>query len=179
MNLVIILSLLLVAIILATFVVLFFSLTAIGINLKTKVPWVKTPANNLEIILDEIKLPSNSLVYDLGCGDGRFLFAAKKRGLRTVGYELSLYPCLRGWLRSYFSGTKVIIKNSNYFNSDLSEADTVYLFLVGAVMAKTGEKLKRELKPGTLVISYGFKIPGWEITKTLPTHPSQTYVYYC
>ena len=63
-------------IVIATFVVVFFGLNMIYVNLKTLVPWVKTPLKNLQAVLTELNLPAGSLIYDLGCGDGRFLFMA-------------------------------------------------------------------------------------------------------
>lgn len=171
------LSLILVLIIVAATAVFLIGLSMIFINLKTKVPWVKTPADNLAMILDEIKLPAGSLVYDLGCGDGRFLFSAEQRGFRAIGYELSFYPYLRGLIIKYLSGSSVRIINRDYFSQDISDAKAVYVFLVDKVMAKIAAKLDSNLQPGTLVISHGFKIPDWPLEKTLATKPSPTYVY--
>jgi hypothetical protein len=44
-------------------------------------------------------------------------------------------------------------------------------------MEGLGGKLSRDLKPGTIIISYGFKIPNWKIDKILDTNPSETYFY--
>jgi len=152
-------------------------LNLIYVNLTTSVPWAKVPAANLEQILAEIPLPKNSLVYDLGSGDGRFLFLAEKKGLRAVGYELALYPYLKSISRKFLRGSKITIRNKDFYQSDLSEAEAIFIFLTASVMAKIGIKLKQNLKPGIKVISYGFKIPDWPIVKILETSPSQTYIY--
>lgn len=161
----------------ATFVVLIFGLNLLYVNLTTQVPWAKVPAVNLEKILAEINLPKNSLVYDLGSGDGRFLFLAEKKGLRAVGYELALYPYLKTIIRKFLVGSKITTKNKDFFKTDLSKAEAIFIFLTASVMGKIGMKLKQNLKPGIKVISYGFKIPGWPIVKILETSPSQTYIY--
>jgi SAM-dependent methyltransferase len=158
-------------------VIIFFSLWSIYTIIKTKVPWAKTPRENLNKIFSEINLPKNSLIYDLGCGDGRTLFLAEKMGYRAVGYELSLYPFLKGALKKIIAKSEIKIKRRNFFKDNLKKADLVFIFLVSAVMEKLGRKLKKELKPGTIVMSYGFKIPDWNADKILDTKPSKTYFY--
>lgn len=147
------------------------------INLKTKVPWARIPETNLENILASLKLPQGALVYDLGCGDGRFLFLAEKYGLKAIGYELAYYPYLKALISKFIKGSKVMIENKDFFKADLSEAKAVFIFLTASVMEKIGTKLKQNLKAGTTVISYGFLIPDWPILKTLETKPSRTYIY--
>jgi len=72
-------------------VILVFAFWSIYTIVKTKVPWAKTPSENIAKIFSEINLPENSLMYDLGCGDGRSVFFAEKRGYKGRGCELSLY----------------------------------------------------------------------------------------
>jgi len=46
------------------------------------------------------------------------------------------------------------------FKTPLSDADVVYIFQWPTVNAKLAEKLKRELRPGTYVVSYMWEVPG-------------------
>src|SRR5680860_615217 len=172
-----ILIIILAFIVIATFVVVFFGLNMIYVNLKTLVPWVKTPFRNLERVLDGIKLPAGSLIYDLGCGDGRFLFLAEKKSLRAVGYELALYPYLKAQFNKFFQASRVKIKRQDFLRQDLNKADAIFVFLNAMVMEKIGVKLKKNLRPGIIVVSYGFTIPNWEPLKRLDTNPSRTYIY--
>lgn len=158
-------------------VVLFFLLGSLHTILKTKVPWAKTPRSNFTEIFLNINIPKKSLIYDLGCGDGGFLFFAEKNGYKAIGYELSVYPFLKCLIKKIFSRSAIKIKRKNFFKENLKDADLIFVFLVDKVMEKLGNKLLEDLKPGTTVISYGFKIPGWEIEKTLNTVPSKTYFY--
>ena len=152
----------------------FFSIYTI---INTKVPWAPTPKENIKLILEEFSLPKNSIIHDLGCGDGRFLFEAEKSGLTPTGFELSLSPYLKCLILKKMRKSKIIAKRKNFLNEDLSQADAVFVFLVSRVMHKVADKLKADLKPGTKVISYGFEIPGWELEKKLETKPSKTYIY--
>lgn len=158
-------------------IIIFFSLFSGYTIFKTKVPWAKTPKENIAKILDELDLPKNALVYDLGCGDGIFLFEAEKRGLRAKGFELSLYPYLKCLFLKKKRKSTVQIVRKNFFVENLGDADAVFVFLVRDVMQKVGEKLKQDLKSGTPVVSYGFEIPGWEVKRVVETEPSRTFVY--
>jgi len=44
-------------------------------------------------MLDLAECRAGDVVYDLGCGDGRVLVAAARRGARAVGYELCAELC--------------------------------------------------------------------------------------
>ena len=158
-------------------VVILFIFNMLYVNLKTRVPWAKVPLSNIEMIFNNLGLPVNSLVYDLGCGDGRFLFLAEKRGFRAVGYELAYYPYLKTLISKYIKGSKIAIENKDFFKQDLGAADAVFIFLTASVMNKIGLKLKNNLKAETTVVSYGFAIPGWTISNILETKPSKTYIY--
>ena len=157
---------------------IFFGLAACSIytNLTSGVPWAKIPLRSLEQIFREINLPPASLIYDLGAGDGRVVFLAERLGHRAIGYELSLYPYLKAQFKKYFSRSEARFRRQDFFQQDLSRADAVFIFLVGKVMDRVGRKLKSELKTSTVVISYGFTIPGWRLDRTIMTKPSLTYV---
>lgn len=156
---------------------LFFSAWAIFSIIKTGVPFAKTPNNNINIIFSELNLPTGAKIYDLGCGDGEVLFTAEKLGLVATGYELAIYPYLKSRLKKYLINSQVKIFRKNFFLEKINDADTVFVFLVNTVMKKTGDKLKKELKPNTVVVSYGFELPEWKIEKIIETKPSKTYIY--
>jgi hypothetical protein len=80
-------------------------------------------------------------------------------------------------MNKFIKGSRVIIKNHDFFKQDLKAADAIFIFLNSMIMKKISEKLKQNLKPETLVISYGFEIPGWNLKKVLDTKPSKTYIY--
>ncbi|MFA6171280.1 MAG: hypothetical protein WCW77_04220 [Patescibacteria group bacterium] len=143
----------------------------------TRVPFVRTPRKNAKIALNELNLAAGSKIYDLGCGDGNVLFLAEKMGYKATGYELSPYPYLKARINKFITGSRVNIIRSNFFRADLSQADCVFLFLIDSIMEKVGKKLKANLRPGTPVVSYGFKIHGWQPVKILDTQPSKVYIY--
>src|SRR6187402_1992172 len=63
---------------------------ALGLVLPTQslAPYVATPADVVERMLDLAEVTARDVVYDLGCGDGRIPIAAAKRGARGVGIDV-------------------------------------------------------------------------------------------
>lgn len=141
--------------------------------LYTGVPYAGTPKNVLDKIFDAVDLKSGQIVYDLGCGDGRVLFAAEKRGARCIGFELSPAAYLRARVLKIFHRSRAKIKLKNFFSAKLKDADVVFCFLVGKVMKRVERRLDSQLKPGAKVICYGFDLPGWNAVKTILPDPKK------
>jgi hypothetical protein len=51
---------------------------------------------------------------------------------------------------------------ASFWDGDLGRYDVVFAFLSPAVMAELGEKVRREMRPGSLFISSSFPVPDWE-----------------
>jgi predicted RNA methylase len=105
----------------------------------------------------------DDLVYDLGCGDGRMIITAARRyGAKAVGVEID--PLRYLWCQMLISvlglRDRVKIVYGNLYTQDLSGADVVTCYLLQATNLKLEKKLKRELRPGTRVVSNRFSFPG-------------------
>ena len=86
----------------------------------------------------------------------------------ATGVEIDPGRVIISWIRLLLSGAYKNAKVTwgNMYEEDLSEADSVILFLSGPANAKLSPKLKRELKPGTNIASYYHKLPDWEPVET-------------
>jgi cyclopropane fatty-acyl-phospholipid synthase-like methyltransferase len=129
------------------------------------VPTLKTTVEQM-VSLSDIK--PGMKVVDLGSGDGRVVIAMAKAGALATGFEIN--PLLvwysRYKIRNLGFSDKIKIQSSSFWNQDLGEYDVVTIFGINHVMERLGQKLARELKPGALVISNAFKIPGLkEVTR--------------
>lgn len=152
----------------------------IGINLLTRVPYAACPHTKIARIFDTLNLSPHSRVYDLGCGDGRVVFAAAARDLRATGYELQPLTYLRAKVVQFLRYPAADIRYGDFRRANLSDADVVFCFLVGSVMPQVANQLARQLHRGTRVISYGFPLPGWtpiQILKSDHRGGSHTYFY--
>ena len=127
------------------------------------------------------------VVYDLGCGDGRILIAAAKAyGARGVGIEIdpALVKIARAKVRAEGVEDRVTILQQDLFQTDLSPATVVTLYLGASVMQKLRPKLLRELRPGTRVVSHAFDMgawkPDWELSVPNSATPdlADVNVYY-
>jgi SAM-dependent methyltransferase len=146
------------------------------------VPFVPTPQRNVKLVIDQFNLKPGQKFYDLGCGDARFLIEAERRGARAIGFEVSPWAYLRGRLNLLLNKSQARMLYKNFYQADLSEADAIFCFLLDTVMPKVEKKLSRELKPTSLFISYGFKLPNWPPKNIIEINPtnkrsSKIYIY--
>ena len=122
-----------------------------------------TPKRIVRKMLKLVKLKRGEVLYDLGCGDARFLIlGAKEFGALGVGIEISLlrYVWAKINVKLNKLSDKVKIKYGNFFKFSISDADVVAIFLFGPTNRKLAEKFKKELKANTRIISYYWEIPG-------------------
>ena len=142
---------------------------------RTRVPFVATPAKLLNYIVNNIPIDGNTVLYDLGCGRGRFLFAAEsKHPKKLVGYELSPLHVWYCRLKAQLTNSKVKIVSADIMTADISDATIIYLFMVPAIVQKAWKKITAETKPGTLVVTLADAIPGANLVKTVQLHPEKT-----
>lgn len=133
-------------------------------------PYVPTPW----VIVDEmIKLAdvrATDTVYDLGSGDGRLVIAAAKRhGARGVGveYQAKLVEFSRVQARQDGVAQRVRFVQGDLFDTDLSPASVVTLYLLPKFVERLVPKLRAELAPGSRVVSHDYALNPWPPEKTL------------
>jgi len=57
------------------------------------------------------------------------------------------------------------IHHQSFWQADLSGATCVMLYGITGMMGRLEKKLKKELRPGTKIISNGFSFPNWDEAK--------------
>lgn len=150
---------------------------------RTKVPIVITPKKYFKPILENLDITPQTIIYDLGCGTGSFLFAAEKYGPKEIrGFELSPLHVLYGKAKALILRSKADIYLQDYFTVDLSNVDIIYIFSIQPAVIKLWKKIQKEAKRGTLVVVLSDSIPD-EIpekiikVKVSPKKSSNVYVY--
>ncbi|GMH33266.1 hypothetical protein BSKO_01100 [Bryopsis sp. KO-2023] len=124
-----------------------------------------SPEYVLDAFLELAEVKESDVVYDLGCNDGRLLIAAAERQrARCVGVErdVKAYRKAKEAVENAGLDRLVDIKLGDAMDVDLGNATVVYLYLSPAGLEQLKGKLKNELKPNARVISYMFRIPGWD-----------------
>ena len=123
------------------------------------VKFVGSPQSIVDAMLELAHVTAADVVYDLGSGDGRIpITAAQKYGARAVGIEIDpiLVRDADSRLARSGVGDRVRFLNQDLFEADISEATVVTLFLLPRVNARLMPKLKRDLKPGTRIVSHQY-----------------------
>ncbi len=144
-------------------------------------PYVPTKSKIMEEIFAPAKIKKGGYLIELGSGDGRMLRYAVKR-YRISGVGVDVNPLLVFWSKVVARTENLIdaeFKVENIFDTDLSRADYVYIFLMPELIDKMVAKMNRELKKGAVVISHGFPIRAWK-RKLYHVHerkPFPTYYY--
>ncbi len=126
---------------------------------KPDVFYVPTPQGVVDAMLKMAHVTDKDVVYDLGCGDGRIpITAAKAYGARGVGIDIDPRRIEEANENAKAGGVtdKVRFRMEDLFESDIHEATVVTLYLLPSLNEKLMPKLKKELKPGTRVVSHAF-----------------------
>ena len=145
------------------------------------VVYVPTPQEVVDAMLEIAEVKSTDVVYDLGSGDGRIpITAAKKYGARAVGIDINPERIkeANANLAKAGVGDKVRFLNADLFETDISEATVVTLYLLQSLNEKLRPKLFRELKPGTRVVSHAFSMgDAWKPDQTITVNGRTIYFW--
>ena len=147
------------------FIAVFFVALTVAWAAFSFAPWVPMKSRDLQRIFQLADMRPGEVFYDVGWGNGKVaLYAARRCRVRAVGLELALPLFWLCQLRRLFSPrADVIFKWRNLFFENLSGADVVYFFgIPSTISKKLKHKLEQELKPGARVISYAFRVDGWQ-----------------
>ena len=128
------------------------------------VPFVSTPQEIVEKMLEMAQVREGDVLYDLGSGDGRIVItAAKKYGIRAVGFEIDpkLVQRSRDSIREEGLEHLAEIRQQNIFTVDLSPASVLTLYLLPQVNLILRPNIQKQLRPGSRVVSHDFDMNGW------------------
>ncbi len=135
---------------------------------KWDVPYVPTPYQVVNQMLDIANVTSTDILYDLGCGDGRIVItAASRTGTKGVGIEIDperIKEC-RAHAAASNVENLVTFLNEDLFEADFQEATVLTLYLLNSVNLKLRPKILSQLKPGTRIVSHDFSMGDWKPDK--------------
>ena len=156
-----------------------------GATLIKQVPYVPTPQDVVDKMLELAKVTSDDVVYDLGSGDGRIVItAAQKYGAHAVGVEINpdLYRQSSSRIKELGLDDRAHIMCEDMFEVSVHRATVVTLYLLTSFNEKLRPKLERELRPGARIVCHDFHIPGWDAEKIVDVTskngiPHKIYLY--
>lgn len=144
------------------------------------VVFVPTPHKVVDQMLAVARVGPGDILYDLGSGDGRIVIAAARRfGIRATGIDID--P--RRITESRFNADSARVThlteftNADLFETDLSEASVVTLYLLPELNVRLRPKLFAELRPGSRVVSHSFGMGDWKADSTLMVDTRMVYYW--
>ncbi|HKX51875.1 MAG TPA: class I SAM-dependent methyltransferase [Candidatus Binatia bacterium] len=155
--------------------------TAHAQDLESKkiVPFVPTPQEVVDKMIELGGVKKGDVVYDLGSGDGRIVITAAKKGARAVGFDVDgdLVKESRESIRKAGLEKLAEIKQQDILTVDLSPATVVTMYLLPDVNLKLKPNLLKQLKPGSRVVSHAFDMGDWKPDKTERVNGRTIYLW--
>lgn len=148
---------------------------------RLDVPYVPTPQEVVDKMLDLAKVGKNDTLFDLGCGDGRIVVtAAKERGARGTGIDIDPTRIAEAKENAKKAGVsdRAQFRVGDLFKTDFSSATVVTLYLLPTINAKLRPQLWKQLKVGTRVVSHAFDMGSeWPAEKTVEVDGRTIYYW--
>ena len=127
-------------------------------------PYVQTPQNVVDRMLQVANVGPADYVIDLGSGDGRMVItAAKKHGARGFGVDLDrrLVQLANRLAARAGVADRAVFYERDLYETDLSAASVVTIYLLPEVNLMVRPKLLATLKPGTRIVSHDYNMGDW------------------
>jgi SAM-dependent methyltransferase len=132
-------------------------------------PFVPTPPDVVDRMLQLGEVTSRDTVYDLGCGDGRIIIAAaRKYGARGVGVDIEPYRVAESQSNAEAAGVEQLVtfKHQDAMTVDLSGATVVMVYLVHWSTEKLRPIIAKTAREGTRIVSHNFGMGDWPPIRT-------------
>jgi hypothetical protein len=133
------------------------------------VPYVPTPQEVVERMLELAQVKKGDVVYDLGSGDGRIVItAAQKYGVRAIGFEIDPVRIKESQENIVKAGVGnlVEIRQQDIRTVDLSPASVLTMYLLPEVNLMIRPNIWKQMKPGSRVVSHDFDMGDWKPLRT-------------
>ncbi len=146
-------------------------------------PYVVSPQEIVDRMLELADLKAGETLYDLGSGDGRILITAVVRfKAKAVGVEISdsLVDSTNARIRRLGLDNDAQVIHGNFLDVDLSPANVVTLYLATDANEMLRPNLEKYLKKGSRVVSHEYAVPGWKpklVDKDPERHGHTIYLY--
>jgi hypothetical protein len=132
---------------------------------RPDVHFVPTPQKVVDRMLALARPKPGEFLIDLGSGDGRIpITAAKRYGINALGIDIDPVRIAEANRNAKKAGVtdKVTFRQENLFETDISKADIVTLYLLERLNMKLRPRLFSELRAGARVVSHDFSMGDWK-----------------
>jgi precorrin-6B methylase 2 len=138
-----------------------------------EIPFVPTPIEVVDKMLELAEVKKGDVLYDLGSGDGRIVIrAAQKYGIHAVGIEMDKLLLAKARNDAQAAGVAHLVefRDEDALKADLSPASVITLYMLPWFNEKMKPSFQKMLKSGARIVAHDFGIEGWEpdVTVKLP-----------
>ena len=122
-------------------------------------------------MLDLAGVGPDDRLIDLGCGDGRIVLAAARRGARALGVDVDPARIAEAESAARGAGLDDLahFRRQDLFATSLARATVVTLYLLQHVNRQLERRLRSRLRPGSRVVGHAWPMPNWA-----PAHEEET-----
>ena len=145
-------------------------------------PYSPSPESLVSAVIQKLELTSEDVLYDLGCGDGRWLFEAieKTKVSKVVGIELnaSLVAGIESRVTTTLSEDdrgRISVLSMDLWKADISNATVIIVY--GFSNLNSLKNHIRAQSPKCRVVSVGFRIPNWNPVWTIELEKIKCYLF--
>jgi hypothetical protein len=145
------------------------------------VPYVPTPQPVVDAMLKLGEAKAGDYHIDLGCGDGRIVVtAARDFGTRGLGVDIDPRRIAEARFLAERERVqdRVEFRRGDLFQTDISRATLLTLYLLPAVNMRLRPTILARLKPGTRVVSHDFDMGDWPPDRTERLKEEGSTVYF-
>jgi SAM-dependent methyltransferase len=142
-------------------------------------PFCPAPEEAVARMLDLAEVGPGDRVIDLGCGDGRIVLAAARRGAEARGIDVDPERVAEAEAAARAAGVedRVRFTTGDLFAVDLAPFSVVTLYLLPGPLRWLQGRLQRDLRRGARVVSFQFAMPEWRPTATERYGHSAIYLW--
>ncbi|OGQ84068.1 MAG: hypothetical protein A3F90_14865 [Deltaproteobacteria bacterium RIFCSPLOWO2_12_FULL_60_19] len=134
-----------------------------------EIPFVPTPIEVVDRMLELAEVKKGDVVYDLGSGDGRIVIrAAKKYGVKAVGIEMDSWLVAEARAKAKEEGVEHLaeFRIEDGLKTDISAATVVTLYMLPWFNEAMRPRFQKLLKPGSRIVAHDYGIEGWPPART-------------
>jgi cyclopropane fatty-acyl-phospholipid synthase-like methyltransferase len=137
---------------------------------REEIPFVPTPVEVIDRMLELAEVRKGDVLYDLGSGDGRIVIrAAQRYRIRAIGIEMDqlLLDQARRDAKSAGVDRLVEFRSEDALKANISDATVVTLYMLPWFNEAMKPSFEKQLKPGSRIVAHDFGIAGWPPDKTV------------
>lgn len=169
------------------FIALFVAIAAgtiVYFTIKNGISPMPTSRKVARVVEQTVKrLPQHGEIVDAGSGWGQLALrlARLDSNRKVIGLENSWVPLWISRLgKIIMVSPNVTFYRKNLHHYDYSNAGVIVCYLCTGAMKRLDERFRRQLAPGTWIVSIAFALPSWEPEEVMTCsdlHRTKIYIY--